>query len=85
MYPVIINYKYSRMFRFKNHLLSASQSNNIQQPSIMSARAKDILYLFDRPAEPIYVPKGEEKVSFDIPENYLVRKKLSSYIIYDLK
>lgn len=39
----------------------------------MSAKARDILYLFDRPAEPAYVPKGDEKVAFDIPENYLVR------------
>ncbi|XP_017884414.2 phenoloxidase 1-like [Ceratina calcarata] len=31
----------------------------------------NILYLFDRPSEPIYVPKGNEKVSFDIPPNYL--------------
>ncbi|XP_078040688.1 phenoloxidase 1-like [Augochlora pura] len=30
-----------------------------------------ILYLFDRPAEPVYVPKGEKKVAFDIPDNYL--------------
>ncbi|XP_043289152.1 uncharacterized protein [Venturia canescens] len=30
-----------------------------------------LLYLFDRPAEPVYVPKGESKVAFDIPENYL--------------
>ncbi|XP_015524598.1 phenoloxidase 1 [Neodiprion lecontei] len=30
-----------------------------------------ILYLFDRPAEPAYVPKGEKKVAFDVPPNYL--------------
>ncbi|XP_046607726.1 phenoloxidase 1-like [Neodiprion virginianus] len=30
-----------------------------------------ILYLFDRPAEPAYVPKGEKKVAFDIPPDYL--------------
>lgn len=31
-----------------------------------------ILYLFDRPAEPVYVPKGDKKVAFDIPPDYLV-------------
>ncbi|XP_076677764.1 phenoloxidase 1-like [Andrena cerasifolii] len=30
-----------------------------------------ILYLFDRPAEPVYVPKGDKKVAFDIPPDYL--------------
>ncbi|XP_043489078.1 phenoloxidase 1-like [Polistes fuscatus] len=30
-----------------------------------------ILYLFDRPAEPVYVPKGEKRVAFDIPADYL--------------
>lgn len=33
---------------------------------------KSFLYLFDRPAEPLVVPKGEEKVVFDVPENYVV-------------
>lgn len=32
----------------------------------------DILYLFDRPAEPVYVPKGENQVAFQVPDNYLV-------------
>ncbi|XP_011494439.1 PREDICTED: phenoloxidase subunit 1-like [Ceratosolen solmsi marchali] len=32
---------------------------------------RNLLLLFDRPHEPIYVPKGEEKISFDIPTNYL--------------
>ena len=31
--------------------------------------------MFDRPNEPIYVPKGEEKVAFDIPPDYLVLYK----------
>lgn len=30
-----------------------------------------ILYLFDRPAEPVYVPKGDKKVAFEIPADYL--------------
>lgn len=38
-------------------------------------KKSDILYLFDRPAEPVYVPKGENKVAFDVPANYLVSKQ----------
>ncbi|XP_031828652.2 phenoloxidase subunit A3 [Nomia melanderi] len=37
----------------------------------MTADKSGILYLFDRPAEPVYVPKGEKKVAFDIPADYL--------------
>jgi len=35
-------------------------------------KKSDILYLFDRPAEPVYVPKGENKVAFNVPADYLV-------------
>ncbi|XP_067205595.1 phenoloxidase 1 [Linepithema humile] len=35
------------------------------------SKKSDILYLFDRPAEPVYVPKGENKVAFQVPANYL--------------
>ena len=38
----------------------------------MSSDKTGILYLFDRPAEPVYVPKGSNKVAFDIPADYLV-------------
>lgn len=34
--------------------------------------SKNLLLMFDRPTEPIYVPKGDGKVSFDIPTNYVV-------------
>lgn len=45
----------------------------------MSGNKKsDILYLFDRPAEPVYVPKGENQVAFQVPNNYLV-----SLILFD--
>ncbi|XP_017796958.1 PREDICTED: phenoloxidase 2-like, partial [Habropoda laboriosa] len=37
----------------------------------MAEDKSGILYLFDRPAEPVYVPKGEKKVAFDIPSDYL--------------
>lgn len=36
------------------------------------AKKTDILYLFDRPSEPVVVPKGTKGVGFDIPEDYLV-------------
>ncbi|XP_031783456.1 phenoloxidase 1 [Nasonia vitripennis] len=35
---------------------------------------KNLLLLFDRPSEPVYVPKGEGKVSFEVPTNYLPKK-----------
>lgn len=31
-----------------------------------------LLYLFDRPTEPVYVPKGDDKVSFNVPPEFLV-------------
>lgn len=31
-----------------------------------------LLLMFDRPNEPIYMPKGENKVMFEIPPEYLV-------------
>lgn len=34
--------------------------------------AENILLMFDRPGEPIYVPKGDKKVVFDIPAEYMV-------------
>ncbi|XP_023313615.1 phenoloxidase subunit 1-like [Trichogramma pretiosum] len=39
-----------------------------------SSTGKDILLLFDRPQEPLFIPKGEERVGFDIPTNYLSDK-----------
>ncbi|XP_058804268.1 phenoloxidase 1-like [Phymastichus coffea] len=35
---------------------------------------RNLLLLFDRPHEPVYVPKGEQKVSFEIPADYLPEK-----------
>ncbi|XP_043262276.1 phenoloxidase 1 [Colletes gigas] len=37
----------------------------------MSNNNSNILHLFDRPTEPIYVPRGDEKIGFDIPVDYL--------------
>lgn len=33
---------------------------------------ESFLYLFDRPSEPIVVPKGDKHVIYDIPDDYLV-------------
>lgn len=38
----------------------------------MASDKSGILYLFDRPSEPVYVPKGDNKVAFVIPPDYLV-------------
>ncbi|XP_057318501.1 phenoloxidase 1 [Microplitis mediator] len=37
----------------------------------MTDTDRGLLYLYDRPSEPVYVPKGDEKVAFDIPAEYL--------------
>lgn len=31
----------------------------------------NLLLLFDRPQEPVFVPKGDKKTSFDVPQSYL--------------
>lgn len=38
----------------------------------------NILYLFDRPTEPIFIGKGDENVSFDIPPEYWVSRFIKS-------
>lgn len=38
----------------------------------MSANKNNLLLLFDRPQEPVFVAKGEKKAVFDIPDSYLV-------------
>lgn len=48
----------------------------------MSTDKSGILYLFDRPSEPVYVPKGEDKVAFDIPAAYLVSTTFYRIIRY---
>lgn len=48
----------------------------------MGSKKSDILYLFDRPAEPVYVPKGENQVAFEVPDNYFVSSILDSLIAY---
>ncbi|XP_017877241.2 phenoloxidase 1-like [Ceratina calcarata] len=40
----------------------------------MTTDRSGILYLFVRPTEPVYVPKGDKKVVFDIPSHYLPEK-----------
>lgn len=32
---------------------------------------KDLLLLFDRPKEPVFIAKGDEEAVFMVPENYL--------------
>jgi len=44
------------------------------------ADKNNILYLFDRPTEPIFIGKGDDNVSFDVPTDYLVSK---THIIFN--
>ncbi|KAG8035032.1 hypothetical protein G9C98_005455 [Cotesia typhae] len=37
----------------------------------MTDADRGLLYLYDRPSEPVYVPKGDERIAFDIPSDYL--------------
>ncbi|KAF7284741.1 hypothetical protein GWI33_021611 [Rhynchophorus ferrugineus] len=37
----------------------------------MTSNKKDLLLLFDRPKEPIFIPKGDERKAFDVPAEYL--------------
>lgn len=39
-----------------------------------AAVASDLLYLFDRPAEPVFTLRGLRRdTAFDVPDSYLVR------------
>lgn len=41
----------------------------------MSSQAKkNLLFLFDRPNEPVFMPKGREKAVFDVPDSFLTDK-----------
>jgi hypothetical protein len=42
------------------------------EKQIIMTDKNNILYLFDRPSEPIFIGKGDENVSFDVPAEYLV-------------
>ena len=38
------------------------------------ATAKDLLLMFDRPTEPVFMPKGENNTVFEVPSEYLVSR-----------
>lgn len=40
----------------------------------------NILYLLDRPKEPLFVAKGDDSVSFDVPSEYLV--SVDAFVIF---
>jgi len=55
-------------------IFSKNQLSNLcmrREANIMSDKT-NILYLFDRPTEPIFMGKGDGNVSFDLPADYLV-------------
>lgn len=41
----------------------------------------NILLLFDRPTEPLFIGKGENNVSFDVPPEYYVSFNVE-YVFY---
>lgn len=38
----------------------------------MESNKSNLLLLFDRPQEPVFVAKGEQRAVFDVPNEYLV-------------
>jgi hypothetical protein len=42
----------------------------------MANKANKILLLFDRPTEPVFMPKGDNNATFDVPQEYLVSKSI---------
>ncbi|KAK6640549.1 hypothetical protein RUM44_012245 [Polyplax serrata] len=44
-----------------------------QRPATNSDQSKEHIlhYLFDRPSEPVFLPKGDDKALFDIPTDYI--------------
>ncbi|XP_055374476.1 phenoloxidase 2-like [Condylostylus longicornis] len=43
----------------------------------MSANKKDLLLLFERPQEPVFMKKGEDNAVFDVPEKFLTKRHQS--------
>lgn len=48
---------------------------SLQLTKMTSKIKKNIVLLFQRPLEPAFVAKGDERAVFDIPNEYLVRIK----------
>ncbi|XP_058804269.1 uncharacterized protein LOC131671673 [Phymastichus coffea] len=58
--------------RFSDNIKPRKSGNS--QLSASNKMDKNLLLLFDRPHEPVFVPKGQKKVSFNIPTNYLLER-----------
>lgn len=41
----------------------------------------NLLLLFDRPAEPIFLKKGEDNATFDLPESYWVSIQNNNWVM----
>lgn len=54
-----------------NLIFSNSKSEDKEEKSIRTKR--HILLMFERPFEPLVLPKGPRNTRFDIPDNYWVR------------
>lgn len=51
----------------------------------MSADKKNLLLLFDRPLEPVIMPKGKNKTKFDVPKELLTKRFVifnNDYILF---
>lgn len=38
----------------------------------MANDGNDLLSLFERPTEPVFMPKGKNKIVYDVPSEYIV-------------
>lgn len=46
----------------------------VEKPSVMANKIKEnLLLLFERPREPVFMPKGPNQSVFTVPEEFLVR------------
>lgn len=43
-----------------------------QRPSADDNKQHTLHYLFDRPGEPVFLPKGDDNAVFDVPSEYIV-------------
>lgn len=38
------------------------------------ANKKNLLLMFERPGEPVFMPKGKQNAVFEVPDNFLTEK-----------
>lgn len=50
----------------------APASGNQGSAESVNAKEDPLQYLFDRPGEPVFLPKGDQNAIFDMPTEYIV-------------